>query len=73
MVVNKNSRGKMTRVDEKTLQMMRLAARQRLMRHQDENPRELSDRELFRMLRNTQGFELSLEEMIKLPRKRAKR
>ena len=57
------------RVDLDFLKKIRSTIPKRLTRFPEENIKELSDRELTRMLKNTQGFEQSLKEIEGLPRK----
>jgi len=58
-----------TRVDKEFLKRLRKIISSRTQNFPNENIRELSDRELTRMLRNTDGFQKSLEELKIKPRK----
>ncbi|KKM06194.1 hypothetical protein LCGC14_1746440 [marine sediment metagenome] len=68
-MTNNNFRARKMRVDLDFLKKIRSTIPKRLTRFPEENIKELSDRELTRMLKNTQGFEQSLKEIEGLPRK----
>ena len=66
--INLRNFEKKIRTDKDFIFGLRGIIPKRLNNFPEESPRELSDRELTRMLKNTEGFEKALEEMATLPR-----
>ncbi len=65
-----NKLSELMRVDKDLKQQLRKVIPKRIRNFPEENPRELTDRELTRMLKNTSSFPASLKELEKLPRRK---
>ena len=62
-------KGKIIRVDKDFAEKMRKTIGNRARNFPKEDTRELTDRELTRMIKNTKGFEESLKDLETLPRR----
>jgi len=67
---NRNFVGKLMRADKDFISLSRSTVTRRIKNFPKENPRELTDREITRMMKNAPSFPNVLKEMEVLPRKR---
>ena len=68
--MNDKLRFKLMKADEEFVKKIRKVIPNRIRNYPNENVRELTDRELTRMMKNTMGFEESLKELETLPRRK---
>ena len=68
-MANKNLTIKQIRVDDDFVKKLRSTIPNRLVNFPDENIQQLTDRELTRMMKNTEGFQNGLKELETLPRR----